>query len=140
MKFAATHRVEFRDTDAAGIMHFSTFLTYMEETEHELLRSVGLSVLNCEADGLRISWPRVSVQCDFRSPVRFEELFEVHASIGKLGSKSIQYCFEFQKEEKVFAVGSITAVCCQMEKDSMTAISIPESIRTKLAPFVEAQE
>ena len=40
----STRRVEFADTDAAGIAHFSAFFAWMEETEHEFLRSRGLSV------------------------------------------------------------------------------------------------
>ena len=28
-EFTTTRRVEFRDTDAAGIMHFSVFFLYM---------------------------------------------------------------------------------------------------------------
>ena len=37
-------RVEFRDTDAAGIVHFSAFFFWMESAEHELLRAAGVTV------------------------------------------------------------------------------------------------
>ena len=33
--FRTTRRVEFRDTDMAGIMHFSAFFTVLESVEHE---------------------------------------------------------------------------------------------------------
>ncbi len=42
--YRTTRRVEFRDTDAAGIVHFSAFFFYMESVEHEFLRQLGLSV------------------------------------------------------------------------------------------------
>ncbi len=45
MPFRTTRRVEFRDTDMAGIMHFSAFFTTLESVEHEFLRSLGLSVV-----------------------------------------------------------------------------------------------
>src|SRR5688500_19512637 len=70
--FRTTRRVEFCDTDAAGILHFSAFFQLMEQAEHELLRSVGLSVVMSDAEG-KISWPRASAKCDFRSAVHFEE-------------------------------------------------------------------
>ena len=54
-------RVEFRDTDAAGLAHFSTYFTFMEEAEHEFLRRRGLSVLMHDADG-PLSWPRVAAK------------------------------------------------------------------------------
>src|SRR3984893_8862096 len=44
--YRTTRRVEFRDTDAAGIAHFSAFFFYMESVEHEFLRSLGLSVVS----------------------------------------------------------------------------------------------
>ena len=64
--FRTTRRVEFSDTDAAGIAHFTAFFRFMEQAEHELLRSVGLSVF-MPVDGEEITWPRVSSKCDFRS-------------------------------------------------------------------------
>jgi acyl-CoA thioester hydrolase len=42
--YRTTRLVEFHDTDMAGIMHFASFFVYMESAEHELLRSMGLSV------------------------------------------------------------------------------------------------
>ena len=55
-----SRRVEFRDTDAAGIMHFSTYFTYMEEAEHELFRQLGTTVMQKVDDETTISWPRVA--------------------------------------------------------------------------------
>lgn len=137
--FFVEHRVQFRDTDAAGIMHFSAFLTYMEESEHEFLRSIGLSVINCEIDGVHISWPRVSVHCDFQAPLRFEQLFRVKVSIGRLGSKSVTYHFDFLAGEKVCASGLITAACCELTDQGIRGIEIPESIREKFSPFLDSQ-
>ncbi len=42
--FQITRRVEFGDTDMAGIMHFSNFFRFMEVAESDFLRSRGLNV------------------------------------------------------------------------------------------------
>jgi 4-hydroxybenzoyl-CoA thioesterase/acyl-CoA thioester hydrolase len=60
--FVTSRRVEFSDTDAAGIMHFVAFFRMMEQAEHDLLRSVGLSVVMSGAAG-KVSWPRVAAHC-----------------------------------------------------------------------------
>jgi len=39
--FRTTRRVEFGDTDMAGIVHFARFFCFMESAEHEMLRSLG---------------------------------------------------------------------------------------------------
>ena len=132
LRYVAHRRVEFRDTDAAGIMHFSAFFTYMEAAEHELLRSVGLSVLTRDADG-PISWPRVSVHCDFRSAVRFEDLLTIEVAVEKLGQKSVTYSFAFQCAGRPVATGSMTAVCCRLNPDgTIASIAIPDDIRATL--------
>ena len=44
--FRCRRIVEFRDTDAAGIAHFSAFFFWMESTEHEFLRELGVRVVD----------------------------------------------------------------------------------------------
>ncbi|MCA9225545.1 MAG: acyl-CoA thioesterase, partial [Planctomycetales bacterium] len=61
-RFRTQRRVEFCETDAAGIAHFSAFFTYMEQAEHALLRELGTSVVRHEGEAV-VSWPRVSASC-----------------------------------------------------------------------------
>src|SRR5690348_17134301 len=111
--YHAQRRIEFRDTDAAGIAHFSAFFNYMEEVEHEFLRSRGLSVITRDAEGV-LSWPRVSAQCDFQGAVRFEDMLDVELSVDRLGKKSVTYRFVFRHQGQQVAEGRLTAVCCRM--------------------------
>jgi 4-hydroxybenzoyl-CoA thioesterase/acyl-CoA thioester hydrolase len=128
--------VQFRDTDAAGIAHFSVFFQYLEEAEHALLRSVGLSVAASHG-GQFVSWPRVAVRCDYRSAVRFEETLEIAATIARLGEKSITYAFRCECGGRLVAEGEITAVCCEIvHGQPPRSIAIPAEYRTKLAAFV----
>ena len=39
-EYTITRRVEFSETDLAGIMHFTNYYRWMEICEHEFLRSV----------------------------------------------------------------------------------------------------
>lgn len=134
--FRTRRRVEFRDTDAAGIMHFSMFFIYMEQAEHEFLRSVGLSVLEHDEDGA-LSWPRVSVACDYRQPLRFEDEFDIDVSVSRLGGKSVTYVFRFLRKGQEMAKGQITAVCCEFHSGAPPrSVPIPERITDKLRPFL----
>lgn len=133
---AATYRttrlVEWYDTDAAGIAHFTAFFRYMEEVEHEYLRHLGLSVLMRDDQG-PLSWPRVSVQCDFSGAVRFEDQLDVELRVGRLGEKSISYEFNFTHDGRAVAQGRTTAVCCRMrEEGPPRAVAIPEWIAAKI--------
>src|SRR5208283_4279712 len=95
-EFRSRQRVEFADTDMAGIVHFSNFFRYMERVEHEFLRSLGLSVHGVNGEDL-VSWPRVSAECKFRAPLSFEDELDVRLLVREKRSKSVTYEFRFYK-------------------------------------------
>ena len=132
LRFQTQRRVEFRDTDAAGIVHFSAFFVYMEQAEHELLRSLGLSVVTHDDEG-EIGWPRISAACDFRNPARFEDVLEVEVVIERLGRKSVTYAFRFTRAGVEIATGSMTSVCCRIRPGhAPQSVEIPSWFAPKL--------
>jgi acyl-CoA thioester hydrolase len=132
--FKTTRRVEFHETDAAGILHFSVFFNFMEEAEHEFLRQLGLSVLG-EDDQGRISWPRVAARCDYQAAVKFEEVLDIEVRIVRVGQKSVTYEFSFSHEASAVATGQMTSVCCRFQPDGTPkSMDIPGWIAQKLAP------
>jgi len=131
--FRTTRRVEFVDTDMAGIAHFSNFFRWMESAEVEYLHTLGLSVKMRTDDGQPIGFPRVSASCDYLRPVRFEDVFEITVRLHKLGSKSVTWQFDFSKDGEPIAKGQVTAVCCRVRGDNkLESFEIPESIRARL--------
>ena len=102
--FRTTRRVEFADTDMAGIAHFANFFRWMESAEVEFLRSRGLSVAMAWG-GQKLGFPRVSASCDYLWPVRFEDLLEVAVRLERLGRKSVTYAFEFFEDVEAIARG-----------------------------------
>jgi 4-hydroxybenzoyl-CoA thioesterase/acyl-CoA thioester hydrolase len=134
--FTTSRRVEFRDTDTAGIVHFSNFFLYMEQAEHAFLRSVGLGVI-CEIEGQTISWPRVQAECNYRTAIRFEEIIDVHVVVKRIGAKSVTYGFQFFRGETPIADGSITVVCCLFEHGKPPAsVTIPPKFVEAIEPFM----
>lgn len=130
-EFHCRQRVEFADTDMAGIVHFANFFRYMERAEHAFLRSLGLSVHGVNGDDL-VSWPRVHTECKFHAPLSFEDELDVHLLVREKRSKSMTYEFRFYKRgaEDLVAVGSITVVSVSIDRTTgqMTPIPIPDSI------------
>ncbi|MGI9518237.1 MAG: acyl-CoA thioesterase [Pirellulaceae bacterium] len=142
--FQTTRLVEFRDTDAAGIVHFSVFFAYMEEAEHELLRHLGMSVVS-DIDGKTVSWPRVAARCDYRKAIRFEQTVTIDVSVERIGTKSVTWQFHFRDADgDAVAEGTVTAVCCEIphgdirENKRPIPIEIPELFVNKLQPYLIA--
>lgn len=134
--FHYSRRVEFCETDTAGIAHFSAFFQYMEQAEHALLRHVSLSV-HLDDNGTTISWPRVSASCDFKGAAKFEDVLDVAVGIERIGERSVTYHFTFSNGGTEIARGVITSVCCQIEHGSLPrSIPIPEWIAERLQPYL----
>ena len=130
--FRTTRRIEFGDTDMAGIVHFSNFFRFMEAAETAFLNTLGMSVSWREGDQ-RFGFPRVSATCDFKRPVRFEEVVDIAVTVEEVGKKSVRYRFDFSKNGAEIAVGRITAVYCRSTPDHvLESAEIPSDLRSKL--------
>ncbi|MFM7818900.1 MAG: acyl-CoA thioesterase, partial [Verrucomicrobiota bacterium] len=114
--FKATRRVEFSDTDMAGIVHFSAFFRYFETVEHAFIRSLGFSVV---LPGVEppMGFPRVHASCDYRRPLRFEDLVELHLLVAEKTRRKLTYEIRFRRLEpgpvEEVAVGRLVVVCVQ---------------------------
>lgn len=143
-EFKAQRRVEFSDTDMAGIMHYSNFFRFMETAEHGFFRSLGFTIAprQFEAGQSKVGWPRVHASCDYHQPLRFEDLVEIHLLVAEKKSKAITYQFHFRKLDdsagKEVARGRLTVVCVGFDEASgaMKAANIPPEIagRIETAP------
>jgi acyl-CoA thioester hydrolase len=131
-EFTTLRRIEFAETDMAGIVHFANFFRMMEETEHAFFRSLGLSVV-MHHDGKEIGWPRVNVSCEYSGSARFEDELELKLRVTRVGEKSLTCEVEFILKGKRIALGKSTSVCCAIGEDEMRSIPIPQTIREKLS-------
>jgi YbgC/YbaW family acyl-CoA thioester hydrolase len=130
--FRTQRRVEFSDTDMAGIVHFANFFRFMEAAEQEFLRSRGLSVA-LDWEGQALGFPRVSASCDYVQPARFEDVLDVDVTVQKVGRKSVTYAFEFSRDREVIARGQLSTVCCRVVADhKLESLDIPAEVRRRL--------
>lgn len=135
-EFKAVRRVEFSETDMAGIVHYSNFFRYMETAEHGFFRSLGHSVVMDHFEP-PVGWPRVMAQCEYRQPLRFEDEIEIHLLVSDKKSKSLSYLFKFRKlngpAPQEIARGSLTVVCVTKQSDGkMAAAHIPKEFADQI--------
>ncbi len=131
-EYQTKRKIEFADTDMAGIVHFTRFFVFMESAEHEFLRSLGTSVAT-EWNGNKIGWPRLAASCEYMSPLRFEDEVDIHLQVSRKGTKSLTYQFRFTHQGTDVARGEITAVCCITNPgEKLRAIPIPDFIADQI--------
>ena len=134
--FKYTRRVQFSETDLAGIAHFSAFFRFIEEAEHALWRAAGLSIGKAEETG---GWPRVSAAFDFKNPLRFEDEFDVEVHLTIVTRRSIQYGFTITCRDTLIGTGTMTAVCTRRHEGKMQAVDIPTEVITGLRGVLEGR-
>ncbi|MEE8467776.1 MAG: thioesterase family protein [Planctomycetota bacterium] len=140
-EFTQERRVEFHETDMAGIVHFSNFFRYMESAEHAFFRSLG-QILHGNQDGRMQGWARVHAECDYRAPLRYPDLFEVRLLVRKKSQTTLSYDFVFTKVDPEVplevARGMLTVVCVAREpgQERMRPVPMPARIteQVEVAP------
>ncbi|PHX94666.1 MAG: 4-hydroxybenzoyl-CoA thioesterase [Pedosphaera sp.] len=135
-EFKALRRVEFSETDMAGIVHYSNFFKYMETAEHAFFRSLGFSIISRHTDP-PVGWPRVHASCDYRHPLHFEDEVEIHMLVCEKKAKSLSYLFKFRKLNGPHPVevarGKLTVVCVTRDAHGkMSSVPIPQDIAEKI--------
>jgi len=134
-EFKVVRRVEFCETDMAGIVHYSNFFRYMEAAEHGFFRSLGFSVVTRQVDP-PVGWPRVHAECDYKHPLHFEDELEIHMLVREKKSRSLSYQFHFRKLNASppveVARGSLTVVCVTHQHGKMVSATIPEAMAAKI--------
>jgi len=129
-KFTHRVRVAFPDTDASGRIHFTAMLRYFEAAEIEFLRSMGY----CYRDAPDIGFPRVRVECEYRSAVGFDDELDIEVSVKRVGTSSYTLEFAALKEGAVAANGSIVVVCVGRPG---RAQALPEALKEALRHAAE---
>ncbi|MGH9310825.1 MAG: acyl-CoA thioesterase [Vicinamibacterales bacterium] len=102
----------------------------MEEAEHAWWRAAGLSV--AERDG-EVGWPRVSASFEFRSPLHFEDIFEVRVRLAGVTRRTVKYEHTLVRGAAVIGTGAMTAVCVRKHAGArMRASELPAGLVDRL--------
>ncbi len=139
-EFKTSRKVEFADTDMAGIMHFARFGIFMETAEHEFLEAIGAPI-HQRFDGREIGWPRIKMSLEFKRPARFRDVVEISLRVLRKGRSSMTYGFLFSRDGEELARGEVKTACCVIrEGGGLEPIPIPDLIADAIQEVDEADQ
>ena len=118
-------RIEWIDTDAAGIYHWTTAFRLAEAAEAALHTALGI------ADQTFGVTPRVGVTAEFKRPLRFNDPVQVELAVDALGRSSVRYSLAITGPEGLAVAGHLTA--CLIDAASGRATPWPDDLRSRLA-------
>jgi len=118
-------RIEWIDTDAAGIYHWTTAFRLAEAAEAALHTELGI------ADFTFGATPRVAVDAEFARPLRFNDPVEVELAVESVGRSSVRYAFSVTGPEGIAMTGHVTSAL--IDRTTLRAAPWPDEVRAKLA-------
>ena len=133
----STRRIEFSETDMAGLVHFSNFFRYMETAERDFFESNGLDLIRINP-GDTMGWPRVRAECKFMAPLRFGDTIEIHLAVKAIKDRSIDYQFRIFCKKKnggrvQAAKAHMTTVFTKLDENGdLQPMNIPDEIRSRI--------
>jgi YbgC/YbaW family acyl-CoA thioester hydrolase len=89
-------RVNWSDTDPAGIVWFGVFFRYFESAEEDLYRRLGSDRTKL-LRSLNVFMPRTSLQSRFRSPARLGDELAVGVGVGEMSGARIGFAFDIHE-------------------------------------------
>lgn len=118
-------RVEWIDTDAAGIYHWTTVFRLVEAAEAAMHDRLGIR------DRTFGFTPRVHVEADFRREVDFYDLVELELQVDHVGDTSARYGFTLHRGQDVVAEGHLVTVLVSGQPGG-TPVRWPDDLRGPL--------
>jgi acyl-CoA thioesterase FadM len=74
----------------------------------------------------------VSATFDYKAPLRFEDEFEVEVDLAATTTRTIRYGFTVRRAGSLVGTGTLTAVRARKRDGGLEAISVPETVVTRL--------
>lgn len=116
-------RVYYYETDKMAVMHHSNYIRIFEESRVSFLLQAGMPMEEIEAKGILM--PVLSVDCRYRSPLRFDEPFAVYPMITKFNGTTLEIDY------KIISRGS-GLICADGHSSHCFTDTDMKPLRTKL--------
>lgn len=129
MSFKTTWKISFGEVDYASIVYYPNFFDHFQRTEEEYMEHLGFPYPYLIGE-LRIGFPIVHVESDFKRPVRYGDSIDIALDVKEVGSKSVTFGFRVFLGQQFCAEAKITHVVIDLEE--FKAIEIPAELKRKL--------
>ena len=106
MPSSVTHlRVRYAETDKMGVVYYANYLVWFEVARADLLRSLGWSYREMEADGIIL--PVIEAHCEYQRPARYDDEIEVRTDGVMLSPVRMKFNYSILRrvDESVTASG-----------------------------------
>lgn len=96
-------RVRYAETDKMGVVYHSNYFVWFEVGRCELLRALGWSYRELEADGVAL--PVIQASCDYRQSGHYDDELDVDTTGTLLSPVRVQFDYHVRRGDTSLALG-----------------------------------
>jgi acyl-CoA thioester hydrolase len=133
-EFTGRRRVQFGETDAAGIVFYPNYFRWFDEASHDLLRHAGYSVAAMIERGYAV--PIVECHARFLTPLILEDELVVASRVGEVRKRAFRVDHEIRRADEVVCEGYEVRMWVRFGESGAGVVAepIPDELRNLLAP------
>lgn len=91
------HRAQYYETDQMKVVHHSNYIRWFEEARTYFMGEVGAPYCKMEEDGIIV--PVLSVNCEYKSMTRFEDVVEILTYVKSFNGIRIKFTYEIRDKK-----------------------------------------
>mgnify|MGYP004678455289 FL=1 len=131
------HKVHYYETDKMGITHHSNYIRWMEEARMDMMEQMGFGYDKMEE--LEIISPVLSVNCEYKSMVRFGDTVVISAKVVHYNGVKLKMVYEMtdKKTGELRAVAQSSHCFLTMSGKPLTLKRSYPELDTKFFTLVE---
>ena len=85
-------RVRYAETDKMGVVYYANYFVWFEVGRCELLRTLGWSYRDLEAEGA--SLPVIDASCRYLAPARYDDELEIQTDASLVGQARVAFDYK----------------------------------------------
>ena len=130
-----TVRVRYAETDQMGVVYHSNYIIWFEVGRVELLRQLGFSYLEMEADGIHL--PVAEVKCRYKHPARYDDELTIRTQLAQMRPSLLRVHYEVVRKSDGRLLAEGESVHIVVGRD-MKRTQLTEKYRSALHAATEA--
>lgn len=128
---ALRHRVQWGETDAAGIVFYPNYYRWFDRATHELCRAAGYSIARMLEQGYAV--PIIECGARFLSPLRYDDEIALISRVVDLRTRAFRVEHSVRRDSLLVGEGYEVRLWARVEPGgSLRPEPIPEELRNLL--------
>ncbi|ARK29904.1 acyl-CoA thioesterase [Halalkalibacter krulwichiae] len=121
-------KVNFGDTDAAGIVFYPNYYRWMDQATHHFFTTLGFPTSTLIRDE-KVGTPIIESKCNFKFPLFFDDEVTIESTMTEMKEKVFTIEHVFLKDGNKIAGGYEVRAWCDISGERPKAIAIPNEVR-----------